>query len=372
MKNIVRILLAVALLIAVPTTMNAQKPKGKTTKGKVTTKAKTTTTNNRIDELKKDAQKGDVLSQSLLGDSYYYGKEVTQDYKQAVYWYKKAAEQGDVKARCQLGFCYFKGEGVTQDYQQAIYWFKNSAAPKDRLVLGYPLAQLALGFCYYNGEGVAKDDEQAVFWWYKAAIQGDEEALSLLGWCYDAGIGVDRDLEEAAYCFKKAAEKGHLKAQKAIGECYYNGKGVDKDLKQSAYWFKKAAEQGDEDSKELLEEVEEEIQSLSASSSGQVYDIAEQMPSFPGGQSALFQYLSKNIQYPKLCEEHGIQGRVICSYIVEEDGSITDVQVRKSVHPSLDKEAVRVIQSMPKWNPGKENGLPVRVRYNLPITFSLK
>ena len=179
-------------------------------------------------------------------------------------------------------------------------------------------------------------------------------------------------MEQAAYCYKKAAEKGFHEAQKALGICYYHGEGVDKDLKQSAYWFKKAAEQGDEDAKELLEEVEEEIQSLSASSSGQVYDIAEQMPSFPGGQSALFQFLSKNIQYPKLCEEHGIQGRVICSYIVEEDGSITDVQVRKSVHPSLDKEAVRVIQSMPKWNPGKENGLPVRVRYNLPITFSLK
>ena len=294
MKNIVRILLAVALLIAVPTTMNAQSPKGKTTKGKVTTKAKTTTTNNHIDIVKKDAQKGDASAQCLLGYYYYYGKEVTQDYKQAVFWLKKAAEQGD--------------DG----------------------------AQRLLGYCYLNGEGVAKDSKQAVYWWKKAAEQGDAEA------------------------------------QHNLGECYHKGEGVDKDLKQAGYWFKKAAEQGIEDSKELLEEVEEEIQSLSASSSGQVYDIAEQMPSFPGGQSALFQYLSKNIQYPKLCEEHGIQGRVICSYIVEEDGSITDVQVRKSVHPSLDKEAVRVIQSMPKWNPGKENGLPVRVRYNLPITFSLK
>ena len=90
MKNIVRILLAVALLIAVPTTMNAQKPKGKTTKGKVTTKAKTTTTNNFINRLKKDAQKGDTLAQSVLGDCYYYGdEEVTQDYKQAVYWSSK-------------------------------------------------------------------------------------------------------------------------------------------------------------------------------------------------------------------------------------------------------------------------------------------
>ena len=330
MKNIVRILLAVALLIAVPTTMNAQKPKGKTTKGKVTTKAKTTTTNNHIDIVKKDAQKGDVLAQCLLGYYYYYGKEVTQDYKQAVFWLKKAAEQGD--------------DG----------------------------AQHLLGYCYLNGEGVAKDSKQAVYWYRKAAEQGNAEAQNSLGACYFIGEGVAEDYKQAVYWIRKAAEQGDAEAQHNLGECYHKGEGVDKDLKQAGYWFKKAAEQGIEESKELLEEVEEEIQSLSASSSGQVYDIVEQMPSFPGGQSALFQYLSKNIQYPKLCEEHGIQGRVICSYIVEEDGSITDVQVRKSVHPSLDKEAVRVIQSMPKWNPGKENGLPVRVRYNLPITFSLQ
>jgi TonB family protein len=372
MKNIVRILLAVALLIAVPTTMNAQKPKGKTTKGKVTTKAKTTTTNNFINRLKKDAQKGDTLAQSVLGDCYYYGdEEVTQDYKQAVYWYKKAAEQGDVRAQCQLGFCYSKGEGVAQNDQQAVYWFKKAAEPKDRQ-MGSPRAQLVLGFRYKDGKGVAKDEQQAFYWWSQAAKQGDEAAQYLIGNCYYKGEGVDRDLKQAAYWFKEAAEQKYAYAQYALGVCYYNGEGVDKDLKQAGYWFKKAAEQGEEESKELLKKVEERIQSHSASYSGQVYDIAEQMPSFPGGQSALFQFLSQNIQYPKLCEEHGIQGRVVCSYIVETDGSITDVQVRKSVHPSLDKEAVRVIQSMPKWSPGKENGLPVRVRYTIPITFSLQ
>ena len=366
MKNIVRILFAVALLIAVPTTMNAQKPKGKTTKGKVTTKAKTTTTNNHIDIVKKDAQKGDASAQCLLGYYYYYGKEVTQDYKQAVFWLKKAAEQGDDGAQRLLGYCYLNGEGVAKDSKQAVYWYRKAAEQ------GNAEAQNSLGACYFIGEGVAEDYKQAVFWWKKAAEQGHAEAQYKLGCCYDDGIGVDKDLKQAVYWWKKAAEQGDAEAQHNLGECYHKGEGVDKDLKQAGYWFKKAAEQGIEESKELLEEVEEEIQSLSASSSGQVYDIVEQMPSFPGGQSALFQYLSKNIQYPKLCEEHGIQGRVICSYIVEEDGSITDVQVRKSVHPSLDKEAVRVIQSMPKWNPGKENGLPVRVRYNLPITFSLK
>ena len=74
----------------------------------------------------------------------------------------------------------------------------------------------------------------------------------------------------------------------------------------------------------------------------------------------------------EICEKKGIQGRVICSCVVDTDGSITDVQVKQSVDPNLDREAVRVIQSMPKWTPGKENGLPVRVRYTIPITFRLQ
>ncbi len=102
-----------------------------------------------------------------------------------------------------------------------------------------------------------------------------------------------------------------------------------------------------------------------------VFDVVEQMPSYPGGMSALMQYLSSNIKYPVIAEENGIQGRVICTFVVERDGSITDVKVVKSVDPSLDKEAMRVIKSMPHWIPGKQNGSAVRVKYTLPVTFRL-
>ena len=102
-----------------------------------------------------------------------------------------------------------------------------------------------------------------------------------------------------------------------------------------------------------------------------VFDVVEQMPSFPGGPSALMQYLSSNIKYPVVAEENGVQGRVVCTFVVERDGSITDVRVIKSVDPSLDKEAVRVVKSMPKWAPGKQNGQPVRVRFTLPVLFRL-
>jgi len=103
-----------------------------------------------------------------------------------------------------------------------------------------------------------------------------------------------------------------------------------------------------------------------------VFDVVEQMPSFPGGQSALFQWLSSNIKYPVVAEENGVQGRVIVTFVVERDGSITDVKVVKSVDPSLDKEAVRVTKSMPKWIPGKQNGSAVRVKYTVPVTFRLQ
>jgi len=103
-----------------------------------------------------------------------------------------------------------------------------------------------------------------------------------------------------------------------------------------------------------------------------VFDVVEQMPSFPGGPSALMQYLNSNIKYPVVAEENGVQGRVVCTFVVEKDGSITDVRVVKSVDPSLDKEATRVVKGMPKWIPGKQNGSAVRVKYTVPVTFRLQ
>ena len=103
-----------------------------------------------------------------------------------------------------------------------------------------------------------------------------------------------------------------------------------------------------------------------------VFEYVEQMPSFPGGDAALMQYLSKNIKYPPVAEEMGIQGRVICSFVVERDGSVSDIRIKRSVDPSLDKEAMRVVSAMPKWIPGRQNGQLVRVKYTLPVTFRLQ
>ncbi len=103
-----------------------------------------------------------------------------------------------------------------------------------------------------------------------------------------------------------------------------------------------------------------------------VFDVVEVMPSFPGGQAALLQYLNSHVKYPVVAQENGIQGRVTISFVVERDGSITDVKVARSVDPSLDKEAARVVSSMPRWTPGKQNGSAVRVKFNVPVVFRLQ
>lgn len=102
-----------------------------------------------------------------------------------------------------------------------------------------------------------------------------------------------------------------------------------------------------------------------------VFDVVEVMPQFPGGQIAMLKYIMENIKYPEQAMKEGIQGRVAVRFIVEKDGSISDVKPILSVHPLLNKEAVRVVESMPKWTPGKHNGKPVRVRFNLPVMFKL-
>lgn len=104
----------------------------------------------------------------------------------------------------------------------------------------------------------------------------------------------------------------------------------------------------------------------------QIFDVAEVQPEFPGGAAALMKWLSSNITYPAVAQENGISGKVIVGFVVERDGSVSNVRVVRGVDSSLDKEAVSVVKRMPKWMPGKQNGAPVRVKYNVPVIFKLQ
>ncbi len=128
----------------------------------------------------------------------------------------------------------------------------------------------------------------------------------------------------------------------------------------------------DVDQNEVIEEYvapeieEEDIQEA------EIFTIVEEMPDFPGGTQKLADYLAKNIKYPQMARESGIQGRVFISFVVEPDGSVSNINVMRSLGGGCDEEAVRVVKSMPKWKPGKQRGKPVRVSYILPVNFKLQ
>ena len=104
----------------------------------------------------------------------------------------------------------------------------------------------------------------------------------------------------------------------------------------------------------------------------QIFQVVEEMPEFPGGMAECMKWLSKNIKYPTISQENGVQGRVIIQFVVNRDGSIVDATVARGVDPYLDKEALRVVGLMPKWKPGKQRGKEVRVKYTLPVMFRLQ
>ena len=102
-----------------------------------------------------------------------------------------------------------------------------------------------------------------------------------------------------------------------------------------------------------------------------IHVVVERMPEFPGGEAAMNQFIARNIRYPIIAQENGIQGRVVCQFVVNTDGKIVDAVVVRGVEESLDKEALRVIKAMPPWTPGRQGGKNVRVKYTLPIRFKL-
>ena len=110
---------------------------------------------------------------------------------------------------------------------------------------------------------------------------------------------------------------------------------------------------------------------LNKTDPNKAYDVVEEMPQFPGGVAAMMPYIARNLRYPKEAEQKGLQGRVITTFVVETDGSISNAHVVKPIDPALDAEALRVVNAMPKWEPGKQGGQPMRVKYTIPVTFRL-
>ncbi|TRX71110.1 energy transducer TonB [Carboxylicivirga sp. M1479] len=126
---------------------------------------------------------------------------------------------------------------------------------------------------------------------------------------------------------------------------------------------------------ELDQDFEVDLSNLSVEEEDddqQIFIVVEEMPEFPGGSGELFRFISKNVKYPVICQENGVQGRVSVSFVVDEKGNVVNVQAYRGVDPNLEREAVRVVKSMPKWKPGKQRGRNVKVSYTVPVNFKLQ
>lgn len=159
-------------------------------------------------------------------------------------------------------------------------------------------------------------------------------------------------VEEFNYVFKRSVSA--LDAMRVMVKKYYNE-------------YEDEAEQNVVAPRQ--QQIKPQIQQQTSSRNEKVYDVVEQMPQFSGNMSA---WLAQHVKYPVVAEENGIQGRVVVSCVIDQDGSVIDAKVVKSVDPSLDKEALRVVKSMPKWQPGRQNGQAVRVRCQVPVIFRMQ
>ncbi len=202
-------------------------------------------------ELYKRAEAGDADYQLSLGNLFYKGVEVTQDFNEAIKWFRLAAEQGHPDAQLNLGILYAAGQVVAQDNIEAVKWFR-LAADQDN-----PQAQFNLGMLYNLGQGVEKNQTEAVKWYRLAAKQGLSIAQLNLGVAYVTGQGVVIDEKEALNWLHLAADQNEAQAQFNLGVMYANGQGVDQDLVESYRWAKLAAAQGHETAGHLLENLKE-------------------------------------------------------------------------------------------------------------------
>ena len=225
------------------------------------------TSNEAQKNLDRMAKQGHLDAQYTLGNMYYSGQGVEQNYDEAVGWYRKAAEQGHVEAQWELSKLYERGSrGVKRNYVEAAKWCEKASeqghkqATEVFYVLshlkaaesGSSIAQYTLGNMYYVGQGVQKDDAEAAKWYRKAAEQDHVEAQRKLGNMYYAGAGVQKDDAEAAKWYQKVAEQGDADAQYRVGKMYEDGIGVQKDYTEAAKWYQKVAEQGDADAQYKL------------------------------------------------------------------------------------------------------------------------
>ena len=217
----------------------------------------------------------------------------------------------------------------------------------------------------------AKQYAKAFDCYEKAATAGHSGAQYNLGVFYMEGLGTEKDFAKAVEWFEKAASQGEKDAQYNLAVMYQEGVGVEKDPEKANYWAEKFKEEAPKPVQAAPKSASKSSL-LEMQSDGEGTEVADVQPVFPGGEQGLMEYLRRNIHYPRVAQENGVQGRVLVQFVVDKDGNVVEPKVVRSVHPALDKEALRVVSAMPKFTPGMQKGEPVRVRFTIPITFRLQ
>ena len=204
---------------------------------------------NEIENLRNLAKQRNAKAQYIIGQMYYQGHEVAQNYAKAEEWFTQAAEQGHAEAQHNLGVMYSEGKGVTQSFEMAVQWFEK-AAEQDMTD-----AQYMLGLMYYKGEGITQNVEISFQWFEKAAEQGHAEAQYMLGLMYYKGEGITQNVEISFQWFEKAAEQDMTDAQYMFGLMYALGFGVTQNFEQAVKLLKQAAEQGHTKAQDALKDI---------------------------------------------------------------------------------------------------------------------
>jgi len=191
------------------------------------------------------AKQGDEEAQEIIGDMYYFGNGVVQNYASSFNWIKKSAEQYNTSAQFKLGLMYFEGKGVTQDYKKSFNWYLIAANQ------GFSPAQLNLAYLYFNGFGVVQDYNESAKWNKVSAEQGETAAQLRLGFMYLNGRGVEENHVEGLKWLSKAAYK-NIKYQKMLGDLYFFGKRIKQNYAEAFKWYLLAAQQGDSESQYMI------------------------------------------------------------------------------------------------------------------------
>lgn len=302
--------------------------------------------------LQRAADAGHSGAQVLLGLLYQTGKGVDKNYRIAMELFQKAEEANNPEAVEHIGILYEEGLGVEPNMPTAFGYYKRAAD------MGSAHAAFLAGQCYLEGSGTDKDITNALKYLEQSAMQkyGNE----LLGDLYYEGVEVPRNLEKALSWYRSGNAKSYDgKSRFQLAYLYYT---FVKDYDKALDMLYQLHKEEYPDAFRVYQEV------LSAKEEAKLPDTA---PSFPGGENALHQFIRDNMKYPKKSASKGIQGEVVLSFTVMKDGRLANFRVECGINPELDKEAVRLLLVMPKWNPATRQGQSMAAEVMQTITFAL-